>query len=178
MPCPSEARLADTASRERAWCGAAALCGRGRAATRRGRGLRGGAATPLLSGYDRSARNNLTDEHRLAIAGLAGLVQRARDEGDAVASQILVRAATELAGAAASVIGRLGMRGDAFPTVLGGGIFRGVPWLKGDVEARLSEVAPRSIVRILDVEPAVGAVRLAIAAAHGSVAIPAYIEAG
>ena len=118
------------------------------------------------------------DLHRLAIAGLAGLVQRARDEGDAVASQILVRAATELAGAAASVIGRLGMRGDAFPTVLGGGIFRGVPWLKGDVEARLSEVAPRSIVRILDVEPAVGAVRLAIAAAHGSVAIPAYIEAG
>ena len=118
------------------------------------------------------------DVHRQAIAGLAGLVQQATDAGDAVASQILARAGSELATAAASVITRLGMRGDAFPTVLAGGIFHGVPWLKGDVETRLSEVAPRSVVRVLDVEPAVGAVRLAIAATKGTVAIPPYIEAG
>ena len=39
--------------------------------------------------------------------------------------------------AAASVIARLGMRGEAFPTILAGGIFRGVPSLARDVEARL-----------------------------------------
>jgi N-acetylglucosamine kinase-like BadF-type ATPase len=118
------------------------------------------------------------DLQRHAIAGLAGLVQRATDAGDAVAAQILKRAGGELAAAAASVITRLGMRGEAFPTVLAGGIFRGIPWLKEDVASRLSEVAPRSVIRLLEVEPAVGAVRLALAAAKGTVMIPSYIEAG
>jgi N-acetylglucosamine kinase-like BadF-type ATPase len=117
------------------------------------------------------------DLQRHAISGLAGLVQQATDAGDAVAAQILARAGGELAAAAASVITRLGMRGETFRTVLAGGIFHGVPWLKGDVESRLSEVAPRSVIRLLDVEPAVGAVRLAIAAAKGTAAIPSYIEA-
>jgi len=118
------------------------------------------------------------DVQRHAIAGLASLVQRAADAGDAVAAQILKRAGTELAAAAASVITRLGMRGETFPTLLAGGIFHGVPRLKGDVEAHLSEAEPRSVVRLLEVEPAVGAVRLAIAAANGTAAIPSYIEAG
>jgi N-acetylglucosamine kinase-like BadF-type ATPase len=118
------------------------------------------------------------DLQRHAIAGLASLVQQATDAGDAVAAQILKRAGGELAASAASVITRLGMRGEAFPTVLAGGIFHGVPWLRGDVESRLSEVAPRSVIRVLNVEPAVGAVRLALAAAKGPVAIPSYIEAG
>ena len=43
-------------------------------------------------------------------------------------------------------------------TLLAGGIFHGVPRLKGDVGAHLSEAAPRSVVRLLEVEPAVGAV--------------------
>jgi hypothetical protein len=46
------------------------------------------------------------------------------------------------------------------------------------VTSRLSEVAPRSVIRLLEVEPAVGAVRLALAAAKGTVVIPSYIEAG
>lgn len=115
------------------------------------------------------------DVHRHAIAGLASVVQRAAAAGDAVASDILARAGAELASAAASVISRLGMRGDAFPTILAGGIFRGVPWLTRNVEARLSEVAPRSTVRLLEVEPAVGAVRLALAAAHGEATVPSYL---
>ena len=115
------------------------------------------------------------DLHRQAIAGLAALVQRATDEGDAVAAQILARAGGELAAAAASVISRLDMRGDVFPTVLAGGIFRGVAWLTKDVTTRLSEAAPRTDVRLLEVEPAVGAVRLALSAARGEVTLPAYV---
>ncbi len=115
------------------------------------------------------------DLHRHAIAALAALVQRAAEAGDAVANDILARAGTELASAAASVITRLGMRGDVFPTILAGGIFRGLPSLARDVTTRLSEVAPRSAVRILDVEPAVGAVRLALAATRGSMTIPPYV---
>jgi N-acetylglucosamine kinase-like BadF-type ATPase len=112
---------------------------------------------------------------RQAVAGIAGVVQQAGDAGDAVAGEILDRAAGELAAAAASVIGRLGMRGDVFPIVLAGGIFRGLPALVGGVSARMADVAPRSQIRPLAVEPARGAVALALGAARGRVAVPSYV---
>jgi N-acetylglucosamine kinase-like BadF-type ATPase len=115
------------------------------------------------------------DVHRHTIAGIAGLVQRAMDERDAIAAEILTRAGAELASAAGSVINRLEMRGDTFPIVVGGGIFRGIPWLVDDMARRMSEVAPRATVTPLTVEPAVGAVRLALAAARGSFVVPTYI---
>jgi len=113
--------------------------------------------------------------HRYAIASIAPVVQQASDGGDAVAAEIIERAAAELAAAAASVILRLDMRGDSFPTVLAGGIFRGLPSLIGKVAGRIAEIAPRSDVRQLTAEPALGAVTLALAAARGPVAIPAYV---
>ena len=113
--------------------------------------------------------------HRYAIASIAPVVQQASDGGDAVAAEIIDRAAAELAAAAASVILRLDMRGDSFPTVLAGGIFRGLPSLIGKVAGRIAEIAPRSDVRQLTAEPALGAVTLALAAARGPVAIPAYV---
>ena len=67
------------------------------------------------------------------------------------------------------------MRGEPFPTLLAGGVFRGVPSLITQVTSRLAEVAPRSDVRLLDVEPAEGAVTLALAAARGRLVVPAYI---
>jgi len=112
---------------------------------------------------------------RHAIAGLAGVVQRAMEAGDAVAGEILDRAATELAAAASSVVTRLGMRGDVFPTVLAGGMFKGIPSLVTAVTTRLAEVAPRSEVRRLEIEPANGAVTRALAAARDEVVIPVYI---
>ena len=113
--------------------------------------------------------------HRYAIAGIAPVVQRAADAGDAVAAEIITRASAELSAAAASVIERLEMRGEQFPTLLAGGVFHGVPSLVPQVAARLAEAAPRSDVRRLEVEPAAGAVALALAAARGPVAVPAYI---
>jgi len=115
------------------------------------------------------------DLRRTPIAGLAPLVERARETGDAVAAEILKQAAAELTAAAASVIGRLGMRGDAFPTILAGGIFKAVPWLAAEVTRLLPESAPRTSARILEVEPAVGAVKLALAEARGGARLPAYL---
>jgi hypothetical protein len=43
------------------------------------------------------------------------------------------------------------------------------------VTTRLAEVAPRSEVRRLEIEPANGAVTLALAAARDQVVIPVYI---
>ena len=113
--------------------------------------------------------------HRYAIAGIVPVVQRAADDGDAVAADLIERAGMELSAAAASVITRLEMRGERFPTLLSGGVFRGVPSLIPLVERRLAEVAPRSDVRQLDVDPAMGAVTLALATAGGRSAVPTYI---
>jgi len=111
---------------------------------------------------------------RMSVAALGPLVQRASELGDAVATRILERAADELVLAARSVATRLEMRGDAFDFVLAGGVFPVVPWLGYEVAKRLIEVAPRSQVRLLEQEPAVGAVCLALAEARGALTIPKY----
>jgi glucosamine kinase len=115
------------------------------------------------------------DLRRTAIAGLAPLVEQARDGGDAVAAEILKQAAFELTAAASSVISKLGMRGEVFPTILAGGIFKAVPWLADEVSRLMSEIAPRTQASVLAVEPAVGAVRLAIAEANGGATLPTYV---
>jgi N-acetylglucosamine kinase-like BadF-type ATPase len=117
--------------------------------------------------YDRA-------QPRMAVAALGPLVQRVSEQGDAVATRILERAAEELVLAAGSVTARLEMRGDAFNFYLAGGIFRVVPWLVGELSRRLAEVAPRSGVQLLDQEPAQGAVRLALAEARGGALVPKY----
>ena len=72
------------------------------------------------------------------------------------------------------MVTRLGLRGEAFPTVLAGGLFKVLPWLEAAVRTRMAEVAPRSVVSPLTVEPAMGAVRLALAELHGGAVIPVY----
>lgn len=113
---------------------------------------------------------------RRAIAALGPVVDRARHNGDLVAGEIMSDAADELAVAAATVITRLAMRGDQFPILLSGGMLKRSQWLAEALEHRMAEVAPRSEVMPLSHEPVMGAVRLAVAAATGSVRVPPYID--
>jgi N-acetylglucosamine kinase-like BadF-type ATPase len=115
-----------------------------------------------------------TELPRASVSALGPIVQRACERGDAVAARILERAGEDLAAAAAAVAGRLAMRGDAFPFVLAGGVFRVVPRLAADLPRRLIEIAPRSDVRLLEHEPATGAVHLALADAEGRARVPVY----
>jgi len=78
------------------------------------------------------------------------------------------------------------MRGQQFTILLAGGMFKpgtgngetGTDnWLANEVRRRMAEVAPRSSVRPLAEEPALGAVRLAIAEARGGAHVPPYIDA-
>lgn len=110
------------------------------------------------------------------IAVLAQCVQAASEEGDTVACEILRVAARELVAAAGSVTAQLSMSGEAFTFVLAGGIFHAVPWLGDELSRRLTEVAPRSRAEVLREEPALGAVRLALAEAHGGARLPTYEE--
>jgi N-acetylglucosamine kinase len=125
------------------------------------------AAQLPRSVYDR-------DDPVLAVAALGSLVEAASSRGDPVAARILERAADELALAAGSVAARLEMRGDEFPFILSGGIFRSVPSLAAELGRRLVEIAPRGETRLLAEEPAVGAVRLALAEARGGARVPQY----
>ena len=109
-----------------------------------------------------------------AIAALAQCVMTAFSSGDAVAIGILRAAADELESSALSVARRLDLIGSEYPFVLSGGIFRAVPWLQEELARRLPLASPRSRTTLLGVEPATGAVRLALAEALGGYAVPAY----
>ena len=157
-----------------------------------GRGPRT-ALTPLvLSHFSLARPDGLVNEiynqpqGRRLIATLGAVVDAARAQGDRVAGDIMTAAADELALAAGSVVTRLEMRGEAFPIVLSGGMLKqgsgigdqgsGTGWLAAQVARRMAEVAPRSEVRPLVEEPAIGAVRLALAEATGGARVPAYVE--
>ncbi len=112
------------------------------------------------------------------IARLAPAVHAARDEGDDVAARILEEAAAELSAAARAVADDLGLRAGEFDWVLSGGVFQGLPWLTSELTRLLLELAPRSRVQVLAVEPALGAVRLALDELKGGAKIPSYDHAG
>ena len=109
-----------------------------------------------------------------AIAALAQCVNTAFQHGDQVAIGIVRASADQLESSALSVARRLDLVGTAFPFVLAGGMFRAVPWLHEELSRRLPLAAPQSRTVLLDIEPAAGAVRLALATAAGDYRPPAY----
>src|SRR5688500_2875346 len=109
-----------------------------------------------------------------AIGALAQCVHRAFARGDEVAIGILRGAANELESSALSVARRLDLVGRTFPFILAGGIFKAVPWLKDELTRRLPLTAPGSTVRLLEGEPASGAVRLALQEVSGQARVPQY----
>ena len=160
------------------WIGRRALRAVARAAD--GRGPATSLTTRVLNHFALSKPSDLIAEvydrqlRHHAIAQTARLVQQARDEGDEVATQILEQAAHELVRAARSVVERLQMQEQAVQFVLAGGVFSGVPWLGEELKRRLPAIAPRGQVKRLEVEPAMGAVRLALAEAAGGARLPSY----
>lgn len=162
------------------WIGRQALAAVMRAFDGRGPATR---LTPLMLEHFQVARpdgliREVYDrgETRRIVAAAGVVVEHARAEGDVVAGEILRDASAELAGAVRSVAARLDMRSESFPTVLAGGMFRVIPWLAADVTRRLQEIIPLSSVARLEIEPAIGAVRLALREARGGAHIPPYVD--
>jgi N-acetylglucosamine kinase-like BadF-type ATPase len=107
------------------------------------------------------------------VAALGPEVGETAEAGDPVAQAIVERGAGELVRTAESVMRQLAL---AAPVVLlSGGALRNVTRLRVRTEALLLARLPGSTIRLLDVEPAVGAVRLALADAAGRAAIPTYL---
>ena len=160
------------------WIGRAALRAVLRESDRRGPRT---ALTPLLLQHFNVAQaQGLIHEvyqsnlRPAAIGALARSVQAAFSDGDQAASGILRAAADELESFGVSVARRLDLDVEAFPFILGGGIFRAVPWLRDELSRRLPMALPSSTARLLDREPAAGAVSFAIQEAKGGARIPRY----
>lgn len=96
------------------------------------------------------------------IAALAPLVQEAADRGDDQAQAIINDALREFTRSVESVIGRLDLAGEKFRLVLSGGLWKAVPVLRQDFAALAHKIAPWVEVHALGVEPARGAVQLAL----------------
>lgn len=99
------------------------------------------------------------DQPRQRIAELAPLVEEAAREGDATAAELLDEAARHLAHAARSVARQLAFA-EPFPVVFAGGAFRACPSLAERLGKALD--LPLAQHHLLAVEPAMGAVRLAL----------------
>ena len=161
------------------WIGRRALAAVVRHADGRGPAT---ALTPLvLDHFQVTGVNDLvhqvhvSDPHRKRVARLGDAVQAAVDAGDPLAREIVDAAARELVIAASSVAERLEMRGQVFPFLLAGGIFRYVHSVREQVLRLLPDVAPRSVPQVLEAEPAIGAVALAWAEARGGARLPEYV---
>jgi N-acetylglucosamine kinase len=161
------------------WIGREAL----RAVVRQadGRGPETALTTRVLAHFGVSSPSDLVhvvyypDLKPQAIAALGAVVEQARRDGDPIARDILDAAARELAAAADSVTRRLDMSREAFSFILAGGMFRAIPSLTAQLTGLIGLIAPRSSVLALDAEPAVGAVRLALAHLRGDATLPEYL---
>lgn len=97
---------------------------------------------------------------RQRVAMFALRVEQAARAGDAVAREILEDACRELTAAGESVVRKLRLEDAPYDVVLSGGTFEALPDLEAAVTASLSKDNAR--VARLEVEPAMGAVQLAI----------------
>jgi N-acetylglucosamine kinase-like BadF-type ATPase len=97
---------------------------------------------------------------RNRVADLASLVETASAEGDEAAETLMDQAAKHLASAARAVANHLEFPG-RYPIVLAGGAFKACPSLSPRVKKLLDDLHEAE-VRLLDVDPAMGAVTLAL----------------
>ena len=161
------------------WIGRAALRAVLREADRRGPKT---ALTPsAAAAFRRCQAQDLIHEvyqNKLSPAAIGALAQCVQDGVHASGTRrrqgSFAAAADELEAAGVAWRGVWSSTTESFAFILAGGIFRAVPWLREEMLRRLPAAVPSGTARLLDREPAVGAVSLALAEARGGARIPVY----
>jgi N-acetylglucosamine kinase-like BadF-type ATPase len=93
-----------------------------------------------------------------SIHGLCPLLFEVAAAGDEVAQAVVARFVEEVSVLVAVILRKLELTEDAPEVVLGGGVLTGVgPSVIAEIERRCLKVAPRAVVRVVDVDPVVGA---------------------
>ncbi len=112
------------------------------------------------------------------LIGLAPILLRAAEEGDAVARRVVERLAGEISVMATTAMRRLGLTGLATPVVLGGGVVTARnPLLISGITRQLAEAAPAAEVRVIDVPPVAGAALLGLDHVHAPAAAASRLRA-
>ena len=95
---------------------------------------------------------------RAAIHGLCPLLFEVAAAGDQVAQDVVARFVEEVSTWATVILRRLELTDAATEVILGGGVLTGVgaPVI-AEIERRCVKVAPHAVVRVVDVDPVVGA---------------------
>ncbi len=106
-------------------------------------------------------------DNSTAIASLAQVVTATAAKQDAVAEQIVMDAAGELAAMVAAVARKLDFASESFPLVLSGGVLLGFEGLRDRLQARLGSLRlrPNPLASVRD--PVAGAIKLAQMEAAG-----------
>ncbi|WIY03319.1 BadF/BadG/BcrA/BcrD ATPase family protein [Amycolatopsis mongoliensis] len=113
-----------------------------------------------------------------SIHGLCPLLFEVAAAGDEVAGDIVTRFVEEVSVFAAVILRNLDLTEDAPEIVLGGGVLTGVgaPVI-AEIERRCLKVAPRAVVRVVDVNPVVGAALFGLDTLGASDAAKASLKA-
>ena len=112
------------------------------------------------------------------LIGLAPILLRASDEGDAVARRVVERLAGEISVMAITAMRRLDLTGLATPVVLGGGVITARnPQLISGITRQLAAAAPAAQVRVIDVPPVAGAALLGLDHVHAPAAAASRLRA-
>jgi N-acetylglucosamine kinase-like BadF-type ATPase len=95
---------------------------------------------------------------RAAIHGLCPLLFEVASAGDQVAQDVVARFVEEVSTWATVILRRLELTTEATEVILGGGVLTGVgAAVIAEIERRCVKVAPHAVVRVVDVDPVVGA---------------------
>ena len=98
-----------------------------------------------------------------AVLGLAPVLLAVARDGDAVATGLVRKQATEICAMALNAMAKLELTGLATPVVLGGGLMTARdPLLTAAVTEGIAAGAPHATVRIVDVPPVAGAAMLGL----------------
>jgi len=112
------------------------------------------------------------------LTGLAPVLLRAADHGDAVARALISRLADEIAVMAITAMRPLGLAGLATPVILGGGVITAAhPLLMTAITGKLAAAAPAAQIRVIDVPPVVGAALLGLDQVHAPASAESRLRA-
>jgi len=115
---------------------------------------------------------------RAAIHGLCPLLFEVASAGDQVAQDVVARFVEEVSTWATVILRRLELTEGATEVILGGGVLTGVgAAVIAEIERRCVKVAPRAVVRVVDVDPVVGAALFGLDTLGASTSAKAALKA-
>jgi N-acetylglucosamine kinase-like BadF-type ATPase len=106
-------------------------------------------------------KNFYNEDFVTRVALISKFVDEFSKKGDRFSKEILIEAAKEVSKMAISVIKKLNLEKEKFPVVFTGGMFKSKIF-REEIEKEIKKFAPKANFILLNKEPVIGAVKLAI----------------